>query len=133
MRIYSQENWKIITGNDGKRLVEKFMKETVMYCTSCSVDPRHWRTLGRGDREETAPPPIISETQATDCIKNFKELRFPATKGGHMPPPPPPPNISRSVNHWTGLRHSTLSWMFVVQLQYNNRLWFHIRSTVKLF
>ena len=29
VRIYSQENWKIITGNDGKRLVEKFIKETV--------------------------------------------------------------------------------------------------------
>ena len=30
VRIYSQENWKIITGNEGKRLVEKFIKETVI-------------------------------------------------------------------------------------------------------
>ncbi|CAB3990045.1 Leishmanolysin-like peptidase, partial [Paramuricea clavata] len=41
VRIYSQENWKIITGNDGKRLVEKFIKETVEFYVSQTKADNH--------------------------------------------------------------------------------------------
>ena len=39
VRIYSQENWKIIAGNNGKRLVETFIKETVIRVSTVLENP----------------------------------------------------------------------------------------------